>query len=88
MRIQSLVKAAMHICSMLNYSLRNRTPNLLICSTTPLPFWPIAGIGTRTVSSSWAERMHAHIAAEITKLAIFVLTFHQVPITAGWPEAM
>jgi hypothetical protein len=32
--------------------------------------------------------MHAHIADEITNLTIFVLSFHQVPITAGWPEAM
>jgi hypothetical protein len=43
---------------------------------------------TQYLTWYWKMRMHAHIAAEISYLTIFVQMFHQVAITAGWPEAM
>ena len=46
------------------------------------------GIGTHsyTVSSSWEEC--SAFSAAIAMLQFFLLSFHQVPITAGWTEAL
>ena len=57
-----------------------------ILSTSQLP----PGIGTHsfTVSSPWGEYNADYSGVEYSQSQLYHFTFHQVPITAGWTEAM